>query len=143
MTSELDTNQMFSDTDGRHLKFKVKIDAESFLPMHFYNANTEIEQLKTLENLLSLILLLNINVRSQIVCVVNYNSFNNSQLEAGCGIPNFKRKYVDNFFEIKETLGLSGFMQRRLGYIFISNSLQKLVVRTDDSLVLMEISISK
>ena len=73
-------------------------------------------------------------------------------------IPTFKSKSVDKFFEIRKTLDLcdiwrvknrdnksfnfrrkhlSGLIQRRLGCICISNSLQESVVRTEIKIFLV------
>ena len=94
------------------------------------------------------------------------------QLEADVGNPSFKSKSIGKFYDISKTLDLyhiwqvrsrdkkrftfrqkhfSGFIQRRLDYVFISNNLQESIVKaevlesflSDHSLVAIKIRLCK
>ena len=82
----------------------------------------------------------------------DFNLLFNSKLDAQGGNPTMKKKSLAKLIELKESYDLcniwrirnkkssqctfteqhsSGFIQRRLDYIFISNTLQQLVTRTE------------
>ena len=70
----------------------------------------------------------------------DFNLFFNSKLEAQGGNPTLKKKSLAKLIEFKETCDLcvtftqkhnSGFIQRRLDYILISNTPQEFVTMTD------------
>ena len=116
--------------------------------------------------------LLNLDERPQFVCAWDFNLFFNSQLETVGGNPSFKGKSVSKFYELNKTLGFwdiwqvrykgkkgftfrqkhfSGFIQRRLDFIFISSNLQESIVKaevwesfiSDHSSVAIKTSLSK
>ena len=76
----------------------------------------------------------------QLVMAGDFNLFFNSKLEAQGGNPTLKKKSLAKLIEFKETCDLcvtftqkhnSGFIQRRLDYILISNTPQEFVTMTD------------
>ena len=66
---------MFSGTVGRFLILEVETNGESFVLINFYIANTQPEQIKTREKLLSHIKLPKIGEHSQIVCAGDFDFF--------------------------------------------------------------------
>ena len=93
-----------------------------------------------------------ISLTKQLVMAGDFNLFFNSTLEAQGGNPTLKKKSLAKLIEFKETYDLcdiwrvrntkskrftftqkhsSGFIQRRLDYILISNNLQEFVTMTD------------
>ena len=136
------------DIEGRILILEVEIENENYLLINLYNANTETEQLKTL-NILSTLLeqIQNIGEKS-IILGGDFNFYFNEKLETSGGSPLLKKHSISNFLEIKEGLNLcdlwrvrnpkmktftfrqrhfSGLIQRRLDYLFISQKLQESV----------------
>ena len=127
---------------------EVEIENENYLLINLYNANTETEQLKTL-NILSTLLeqIQNIGEKS-IILGGDFNFYCNEKLETSGGSPLLKKQSISKFLEIKESLNLcdlwrvrnpkmktftfrqrhfSGLIQRRLDYLFISQKLQESV----------------
>ena len=136
------------DSEGRILILEVEIENENYLLINLYNANTETEQLKTL-NILSTLLeqIQNIGEKS-IILGGDFNFYFNEKLETSGGSPLLKKHSISKFLEIKESLNLcdlwrvrnpkmktftfrqhhfSGLIQRRLDYLFISQKLQESV----------------
>ena len=113
--------------------------------VNFYNENEEVNQLKLLEKLdTSLKKFDDIN-QKEIVLSGDFNLIFDPQLEADGGNPKLKKNSIARFIKIKETFDLidiwrvrnknakkytfrqrhaSGFLQRRLDFIFVSNGLQ-------------------
>ena len=113
--------------------------------INFYNSNTETEQVKTLNNLDNLLQSFDINPSKNIVFAGDFNLFFDCNLEASGGTPLLKKKSVSKVIQILEKYNLSdvwrirnptsnrytyrknhfsGYIQRRLDYIFFSNNLQ-------------------
>ena len=151
-TNKVAIKKIISDKEGRFLIFEVEIAGEKFVFINLYNPNTESKQIKTFEKLFSNMKLLNLDECSQIACTGNLNFFFSYQLQPDGGNPPFKSKSVSKFYEINETLDLcdiwrvrnrnkkrftfhqkhfSGFIRRRLDYIFISNNLKESVVKAE------------
>ena len=105
-----------------------------------------------LEELQSLLKNLNIGQNKRIILAGDFNIFFNLKLEVKGGKPLLKRNYIAKLVEIKECLDIcdiwrfrnrnirkftfrqnhsTGFIERRLDYIFISNCLQEFVNTTD------------
>ena len=122
------------------------IDGSECILVNIYNANTESEQLKVLNDLSELIKKINITYGKQIVLAGDFNLFFDSNLEAKGGKPILKEKSAARMVELKEEFDLcdiwrirnpleksftfrqnysSGILNRRLDYIFISNKLQE------------------
>ena len=130
----------------------VDIDDENFILINLYNPNTEAEQLKTLSKLKEMLTKLHLTQNNNIICAGDFNLLFNIKLESYGGNPVFKKRSVRKIFELKETYNLtdiwrirnpkakqytfrqkhvSGFLQRRLDYFFISNNIQEFIIDTD------------
>ena len=117
-----------------------------------YNANTENEQIDLLSSLFELLEEFDTRLTKQLVKAGDINLFLNSKLEAQGGNPTLKKKPLAKLIEFKETYDLSdkwrvrnmkskcftfkqkhssGFIQHRLDYILILNTLQEFVTMTD------------
>ena len=120
--------------------------------INLYNANTENVQIDVLSSLFELLEEFDISLAKQLVMVGDFNSFFNSKLEAHGGNPTLKKKSLAKLIEFKETYDLfdiwrvgnrkskrftftqkhsSDFIQRRLDYMLISNTLQQFVIMTE------------
>ena len=84
------------DSEGRILILEVEIENENYLLINLYNANTEIEQLKTL-NILSTLLeqIQNIGEKS-IILDGDFNFYFNEKLETSGGSPLLKNIQLVN-----------------------------------------------
>ena len=140
--------------------------------LNLYNANTDIEQIGVFSILFELLEEFNTNPTKQILMAGDFNLSFDSKLNAQGGNPTLKKKSLAKLIEFEETFDLcdiwrvrnlkskwftftqnhsSGFIQRRLDYILISNTLQKFVtmadimtpISTDHSLVLFSLSKEK
>ena len=141
-----------SDNDGRILILDVDIDDENFILINLYNPNTEAEQLKTLSKLTEMLTKSHLSQNNNIICAGDFNLLFNIKLESYGGNPVFKKRSVGKIFELKETYNLtdiwrirnpkakqytfrqkhvSGFLQRRLDYFFISNNIQEFILDTN------------
>ena len=141
-----------NDDAGRILILDASIDGTDYILVNIYNANTETEQIKVLNNLHLLLDSLDIHQNKQIILAGDFNLFLDTTLEAEGGSPCLKKKSVAKLIKIKEHFDLcdiwrlrnpdvkqftfrqkhaSGFIQRRLDYFFISNSLQDVITHAD------------
>ena len=132
-----------SDNDGRILILDVDIDDENVILINLYNPNTEAEQLKTLSKLTEMLTKLHLTQNNNIICTGDFNLFFNVKLESYGGNPVFKKRSVRKIVELKETYNLTDiwrirnpkakqwFLQRRLDYFFISNTIQEFILDTD------------
>ena len=139
-------NSQITDKQRRILILDVAIDGSEYILVNFYNANTESEQLKVINDLSELMKKVNITQGKQIVLAGDFNLFFDSNLEATGGKPFLKEKSIVRMVELKKEYGLSdiwrirnslekpftfrqnhssGILNRRLDYIFISNKLQE------------------
>ena len=90
--------------------------------------------------------------QNNIICARDFNVLFNIKLESYVGNPVLKKRFVGKIFELKETYNLtdilrirnpkakqytfrqkhvSGFLQRRLDYFFISDNIQEFIQDTD------------
>ena len=134
------------DNKGCILILNATIDAKNFLLINLYNPNTENEQVEVLNTLLTMMKTIDISENTNLLPAGDFNVFCNG------GNPSFKQKSFAKLIEIIETFNLcdiwrirnpktkrftfrqqhwSGFIQRRLDYIFTSNSLQESVLNTE------------
>ena len=142
-----------NDDTGRILILDDPIDdTDDNIFVNMYNANTETEQIKLLNNLHLLLDSLDIHQNKQIILAGDFNLFLDKTLEAEGGSSCFKKKSVAKLVKIKEHFDLcdiwrlrnpdvkqftfrqkhaSGFIQRRLDYLFIPNSLQDVITHAD------------
>ena len=135
-----------SDNAGRILILEVEIDGIDFLLVNFYNANTETEQLKIIQNLSTLLKQFERYHNKNVIFAGDINLFFNRKLESSGGNPIVKIRSISKIFNLLEDFDLcniwrirnpktkqftfrqkhfSGVIQRRLDYLFISNSLQE------------------
>ena len=120
--------------------------------INLYNANTEKKQIDVLSILFELLEEFDTIPTKPLVMAGNFNLLIDSKLEAQCGNPTVKTKYLAKRIGFKETYDLcdiwtvrntkskrftfiqkhsSGFIQIRLDYILILNTLQKFVTMTE------------
>ena len=150
-SKNLFTRNKLSGNDGRILILDVDIDDGNFSLINFYNPDTEAEQLKTLSKLTEMLTKLHLTQNNNIICAGDFNLLFNIKLESYGGNPVFKKRSVRKIFELKETYNLtdiwrirnpkakqytfrqkhvSGFLQRRLDYFFISKNIQEFILDT-------------
>ena len=140
---------------GHILVIEVKIDNFVFVLINIYNANTEPEQLHTLNNRINILETFEHIQNRSVVLDGDYNVILNPSLDSESGKPVIKKKTIVKLIQITENLDLcdisrirspkrkqftfrqqhsTGFIQRRPDYFFISNSLQE-SFKTTDTLV--------
>ena len=145
-------NNQKTDKAGRIMILDVMLDGGHFMIINLYNANTETELCKTINELQSLLNFFDINQNKRITFAGDFNIFFSSKLEARGGKAIPKRKSIIKFVDIKETLDICdiwrirnfkrqnftfrrnhsiGFIERQLDYIFVSNYLQEFFNYTD------------
>lgn len=140
------------DKNGRIIILETSLLEEKFVLINLYNSNEESGQLETFSKLLSLIDEIDDLSTKKIILGGDFNLIFDRNLEAYGGNPSLKKKSLTKLSEIIEKLNLcdiwrlrnpktkrytfrqnhySGFIQRRLDFFFISNSLQEQVSCTD------------
>ena len=152
-TKALNILKIKRDNLGRILVIEVKLDDPVFVLINIYNANTEPDQLHTLNDLLTIFETFHENIQDQnFVLGGDFNVILNRVLDSEGGKPAIKKKTIAKLIQITENLDLcdiwrirnpkrkrftfrqhhsTGFIQRRLDYFFISNSLQESTKTTD------------
>ena len=144
-------NKIRTDNNGRIIVLEAEIDDEIFLLINLYNPNTEAEQVKTLCELERMLDIFSLDSYKNILFAGDFNCFFNSNLEASGGNPALKKKSVSKLIQLLEKYDLidiwrirnpfskrytfrknhfSGYIQRRLDYIFVSNTLQESLQQT-------------
>ena len=139
-------NKKFSDNKGRMLILDALIGDSNFIFINLYNANSESEQIKVLEELTLLLSQFDLTKNQKIILAGDFNVFFDATLDAKGGNPKLKQHSVSKILEIKENLDLcdiwrvqnpkkthytfhqkhfSGLIQRRLDYIFVSQNIQE------------------
>ena len=139
-------NRIKNDNQGRILMVDAAIDEETFVLINLYNANTEIEQIKTIYELDQLLSVFCLDTNKKVILAGDFNLLFDPSLEASGGKPALKKKSISKLLQIFEQNNLvdiwrirkpnlkrytfrknhfSGFIQRRLNYIFISNKIQE------------------
>ena len=140
------------DNHGSLLALEVKIDSEMLILINIYNANTESEQLSTLTQLNDMLTNVNNINNKNIILGGDFNMHFDSKLEAKGGKPVLKKQSIAKMVELLENFDLcdiwrirnlkkrrftfrqnhfSGYIQRRLDYFFVSNSLQEAIKSID------------
>ena len=115
------------------------LDGDHYILINLYNTNTETEQCKIFNELQSLLNFFDISQNKRIMFAGDFNIFFSLKLEARGG------KSIITLVDIKESLDIcdiwrirnpkrqnftfrqnhsTGFIERRLDHIFVSNSLQ-------------------
>ena len=141
-----------ADSEGRFIIIEAKMKNDIYVFINFYNENLEANQLKLFEKLENALTKFDDLNQKKLVLSGDFNLFFDSQLDAEGGSPKLKKSSIARIIKIKETHDLidiwrvrnqhtkkftftqrhaAGFLQRRLDYIFISNSLQYLVKDVD------------
>ena len=149
---EYSVKDQISDKNGRFLIIYLVIGKSDYILINLYNENNQKDQLKLLQDLDAKLDSINISNDTNIVFAGDLNFYFDRHLEAVGGNPTSKPQSVAKFINIKEKLNLcdiwrirnpktkrytfrqrhySGYLQRRLDYIFISDSLQQSVIKTD------------
>ena len=134
------------DKEGRILILSISIDNQDLVLVNFYNSNLESEQLNKIQELNTMLTDLNVSQNDRIILGGDFNLFFSSKIESAGGNPVFKKKSVSKLIELLKSYDLvdiwrirnpktkrytfrqnhfSGFLQRRLDYIFVSNSLHE------------------
>ena len=129
---------------------KSVIQNSKYLLINFYNANTEQQQVDTLKDVSSMLDQIDLDSEYKLIWGGDFNFYFDLSLEADGGIPNIKLMSLAKFESIKQKLDLfdvwrirnsdsrrftyrskSPFLQRRLDYLFISDSIPEDVNRID------------
>ena len=139
-------NKIRTANNGRIIVLEAEIDDEIFLLINLYNPNTETEQVKTLCELERMLDISSLDSYKNILFAADFNCFFNSDIEASGGNSALKKKSVSKLIQLLEKYDLidiwrirnpfskrytfrknhfSGYIQRRLDYIFVSNTLQE------------------
>ena len=100
-------NNQKTDKAGRIMILDVMLDGGHFIIIiNLYNANTETELCKTINELQSLLNFFGINQNKRITFAGDFNILFSSKLEARGGKAIPKRKSIIKFVDIKETLDI-------------------------------------
>ena len=152
LISYIETHNFFvnnkkTDNDGQILILDVTINDADFVLINLYHANTETEQVSVLNNLSSLLPNFDVSLEKKSILAGDFNLFSESKLDAKGGKPVIK-KSLSKTYSVKKVCGIwrvknlitniftfrqkhcTSFIQRRLDYIFVSNSLQQFVNAT-------------
>ena len=151
-TKALNILNIKRDNLGRILVIEVKIDDSVFVLINIYNANTESEQLHTLNDLINILETFEDIQNKSVVLGGDFNVILNSSLDSEGGRPVIKKRKIAKLRQITKNLDLcdiwrihipkrkqftfrkhnsTGFIQRPLAYFFISNSPQESIKTTD------------
>ena len=95
-------NSQITDKRGPILILHIMIDGSEYILVSIYNANTESEHLKVLNNLSELLKKVNITHGKQIFLTNDFNLFFDSNLEPKGGKPILKEKAFARVVELKE-----------------------------------------
>ena len=141
-----------TDHGSRILILDVSINDSEYNLINLYDANTGKEQIEVLSDLFALLKTFDIDPNKHLIMAGDFNVFFNLKLDAAGGNLTLKRKALAKLIELKETYDLcdfwrirntkvkqftftqqhpSGFIQRRLDYIFVLNGFQEFVSTAD------------
>ena len=131
---------------------EVKIGDSVFVLINIYNANTESEQLHTLNNLINIPETLEDIQNKSVVIGGDFNVILNPPLDSDGGKHVIKKKTITKLMQITENLDFcdiwriripkrkrftfrqhhsTGFIKKRLDYFFVSSSLQESIKSAD------------
>ena len=140
------------ENDGRVLILDATFNDSDYILINFYNANTEREQLTTTKNLNNLLKDFEDFHDKKVIFAGNFNLIFDKNLESAGGNLLLKKHSLSEITKLNENLNLcdiwgvsnphkklftfrqkhfTGIIQRRLDYIFVSNSLQESVRKTE------------
>ena len=132
-----------SDKKGRVLILDTRIDGSDFLLINIYNTNTGKEQVSVLNELTTILSNFQNTLNHNFIFGGNFNIFFDASLDAKGGTPTLKSRSINKLIELNRMLDLrdvcrirnpkkckytfkqkhlSGIIQRRLDYIFISQN---------------------
>ena len=141
-----------TDKNCRLLLIEAIVDGVKFVLINIYNCNTESQELLTLIELHKILQNVDDIGNKNIIIGGDFNFHFNSKLEAKRGKPTLKKKTIGKMIELIKCFELcdiwrirnptekrftfrqnhiSGSMQRRLDYFFVSNKLQESINNTD------------
>ena len=98
---------------GRILMLKSIIQNSKYLLINLYNANTEQQQVDTLEDVSSMIGQIDLDSEYKLIRGGDFNFYFNLSLEAEGGKPSMKLMYLAKFESIKRNLDLCDVWQIR------------------------------
>ena len=151
-TKKIEVINKKCDNYGQILLLEINIDDRLFVLINIYNANNELDQVKTLTDLSQILDCVDDIQNKDIIFGGDFNIIFDSFYDAQGGSPILKKHTLAKTVQIKEKLNLvdiwrirnprtksftfrqhhaTGFIQRRLDYFFISNQLQDTVIKTD------------
>ena len=135
---------------GRVLVLDAQIDGSDFLFINIYNANTEKEQVSVLNELTTILSYFENTLNHNVIFAGDFNIFFDASLNARGGKSTLKSRSINKLIELNEMFdlcdiwrnpkkrkytfrqkNLSGIIQRRLDYIFISQNFQEYVKKSD------------
>ena len=118
--------------------------------INIYNANTEKEQVSVLNKLTTILSYFENTLNHNVIFAGDFNIFFDASLNARGGTPTLKRRSINKLIELNEMFDLcdiwrnpkkrkytfrqkhlSGIIQRRLDYIFVSQNFQEYVKKSD------------
>ena len=139
-------NKINKDDHDRILIVDANIDDQNFVLINFYDVNTESEQINTICELNQLLDDCYLDSTEKVVLAGDFNLFFDASLEALGSNPTLKKRSISKVLQLIEQHNLidiwrirnpilkrytfrknhfSGFIQRRLYYIFVSNNIQE------------------
>ena len=145
-TKALNILNIKRDNLGRILIIEVNIDDSVFLLIIIYNANTEPEQLQSLQDLINILETFEDIQNKSVVLGSDFNVTLNPFLDSEGGKPTIEKKAIAKLIQITENLDLcdiwrirnpkrkrftyrqhhsTGFIQRSLSYPILSKNLLK------------------
>ena len=150
-TKALNILNIKRDNLGSILVIEGKIDDSVFVLINIYNAKTKSKQLHTLNDLINILETFEDIQNKSVVLGGNFNVILNPSIDSEGGKPVIKKRTIAKLIQITENLDLydiwrirnpkrkrftcrqhhfTGFIQRRLDYFFISNSLRESIKTT-------------
>ena len=148
---DITVKKKLSDKKRRVLVLDTRIDDSDFLLINIYNANTEKEQVSVLDELTTILSNFE-NTLNHVTFAGDFNIFFDASLDAKGGTPTLNSRSINKLIELNEKFDLcdiwrirnpkkrkytlrqkhlSGIIQRRLDYTFISQNLQEYVKKPD------------
>ena len=134
------------DNCGRLLILEISFHDKNFLLINLYNANAEVDQLNVLDMLSSKLDSLDVDPSCEIIFGGDLNLIFDSSLDSSGGNPILKKRSLAKLMKIMQKLDVNDIfrvrypllkrftfhrknpvIQRRLDYLFPSNSLQKYI----------------
>ena len=134
-------NKICKDDNRRGLIIEVEIETKRSIWLNLYNPYSETEHLQALSDVDLLLSDFSLDNKKAFVFAGDFNFFFNQKIEATGGNPVLKKSQFQKFYKLLKKYDLidlftrftfrknhfSGFIQRRLDYILIFNSIQESV----------------